>query len=236
MKKSIVIIGKGPSIKRCDKEYINSFDDVAICGRPIFLGYEHLIGNRADYDFLNCGDPRIYNRKLVKKLGIKEIFNIGAKKIERKREIVPFGYIKYEPDLRKKYISFFKDNYDLDPSCGLFALKYIIDTNKYDKISLVGFDMLKIEEEVYYFKKNEIQETLRHYYYDKKKDDKWIYDTNGIRKKKSGHDTEKSIIFLEDIFEKNKDIQFEILSNRNFKKLDNLKEVYKNDNNQVSSS
>ena len=53
LEKSVAILGKGPSVSRCTKEFIDSFDEVAACGRPVFLGYEHLIGNKAKYDFAN---------------------------------------------------------------------------------------------------------------------------------------------------------------------------------------
>ena len=44
MNKSVAIIGKGPSVKRCKREFVESFDEVAICGRPVFDGYEEFIG------------------------------------------------------------------------------------------------------------------------------------------------------------------------------------------------
>ena len=31
MSKSIIILGKGPSILRCNKEFVDKFDDIAIC-------------------------------------------------------------------------------------------------------------------------------------------------------------------------------------------------------------
>ena len=141
-KKSIVIIGKGPSISRCKEEYVNQFDEVAICGRPIFDNYQHLIGKRTHYDFLNCGDPRIYSPKLIKSLGIVKVFNTGGRKIKRDEKIVPFSHIEYEDDLRNKLLPYFKKKYVLDPSCGIFAFKYLLDSGKYDKIALVGFDLM----------------------------------------------------------------------------------------------
>ena len=52
MNKSVVIIGKGESVLRCTKEFVDTFDEVAICNRPVYEGYEHLISNHADYDFI----------------------------------------------------------------------------------------------------------------------------------------------------------------------------------------
>ena len=222
-KKSIIIVGKGPSVNKCNKDYVNSFDEVAICGRPIFKNYEHLIGERADYDFLNCGDPRIYSKDLIKKLGIKKIFNIGERKIERKINIIPFTDIDYESDLRCKLLPYFKKEYNLDPSCGIFAFKYLLDTKKYNKISLVGFDLLEVGENIYYFKKEEVQDSLKYYFYDNRKDDGWVYNKEGIRMKKSGHDSKISKKYIEDMIKNNKEISFEILSNRDFKLFDNLR-------------
>ena len=51
--KSVVIIGKGPSVQRCTKKFIDSFDDVAICNHPVYKRYEHLISNHADYDLIH---------------------------------------------------------------------------------------------------------------------------------------------------------------------------------------
>ena len=47
LEKSIAILGKGPSVARCTRKFIDSFDEVAICGRPVFDGYEEKIGERA---------------------------------------------------------------------------------------------------------------------------------------------------------------------------------------------
>ena len=42
--KSAVIIGKGPSILKTTPDYINRFDDVIICNKPIWDGYDkHMI-------------------------------------------------------------------------------------------------------------------------------------------------------------------------------------------------
>ena len=77
--KSVVIIGKGPSVQRCTKKYIDSFDKVAICNHPVYDGYEHLISNHADYDFINVGDPNPYSVERLESLGIKFIVNTGGR-------------------------------------------------------------------------------------------------------------------------------------------------------------
>ena len=47
MSKSVVIIGKGPSVLDSTREFIESFDEVAICNFPPIEGYEQYIGQRA---------------------------------------------------------------------------------------------------------------------------------------------------------------------------------------------
>ena len=81
MNNSIVIIGKGPSVQRCTEEFIDSFDEVAICNHPVYDGYEHLISNHAQYDFINVGDPNPYKKYRLESLGIKYIINTGGRYI-----------------------------------------------------------------------------------------------------------------------------------------------------------
>ena len=108
-KKSIAIIGKGPSILRSKKEIIDYFDDVAICNHPVFKNYEKYISNRAHLDFSNCGDPAPYSYEFVKKLRIREVFDIGARNITQPPNgMCPFDHIKYHPNIRGELLPFFK--------------------------------------------------------------------------------------------------------------------------------
>ena len=75
MPKSVVIIGKGPSVLKSIKEFVDSFDEVAICNFPPMEGYEQYIGNRATYHFFNAHDPNPYKKKILNGLGLKYIFN-----------------------------------------------------------------------------------------------------------------------------------------------------------------
>ena len=43
MKKSVAIIGKGPSVLKSTKEFVDTFDEVAICNFPQMEGYENYI-------------------------------------------------------------------------------------------------------------------------------------------------------------------------------------------------
>lgn len=225
--KSIVIIGKGPSITRCTKEYIDSFDEVAICGHPIYENYQHLISNRAKYDFLNCGDPNPYPAEFVKKLGITHVFNTGGRDIfPPRKDTVPFNNIEYHAGLRKILLPYFKEKYDLDPATGTMAFEMILRMKKHYKIALVGFDLMEINETNYYFDRKYVQSSLQKYYIDRAKDGNGkIYSIDGSRLVKSGHNTENTYKYMIDCFNYNSNILFEIISNREFPNLNNLKIV-----------
>ena len=216
--RSIAIIGKGPSINRCNRKYIDKYQDVAICGRPIFNKYEKLIGERAHYDFCNCGDPRIYSEPLIRKLGIKKVINtnkyIPRNRIKHTSKVCP-NWIEYDPNGRLKTINSFK-KYKLDPSSGTIAIEYLLQTKKYNKIGIFGFDLMEVGEDVYYFGKTEVQSSLQRLYKLK------IYSNNNKILKKCGHDKDKTFKYMCDIIQNNPQIKFEILSNRKFPKFNNL--------------
>ncbi len=217
---SIAIIAKGPSISRCKRKWIDKYDEVAICGRPVFDKYKKYIGDRAHYDFCNCGDPRIYPKGVMKKLGIIKVINTNKptkKNIVKNKKCIycPDG-IEYDPNGRFKVINFFKTKYNLDPATGTIAIQYLLQLKKYDKIGLFGFDLMMEGENVYYFPKNEVQQSLLRLYNNK------IYGKNGKRILKSGHESNKTLTYIKDVIKNNKNIQFEILSNRKFGNFTNL--------------
>jgi len=223
--KSIVIIGKGPSISRCTKEYIDSFDEVAICGHPIYTGYQHLISNRANYDFLNCCDPNPYSAEFVKKLGITHVFNTGGRDIfPPRKDTVPFEYIKYHSDVRGELLSYFKEKYDLDPATGTMAFEMVLRMKKHYKIALVGFDLMEIDEKNYYYDRKYVQQNLQRLYVDHPNEIN-IYSNSGIRLVKSGHDTEKTYQYMNECFNDNPTILFEITSNRKFPDCNNIRQI-----------
>ena len=215
---SIAIIGKGPSIKRCKRELLDKYDEIAICGRPIFNKYEHLIGDRAHYDFCNCGDPRIYPKGIMEKLGIKKVINTNKpiKREKVKKKNFCLSHIEYDPNGRTKVIDFFQNKYNLDPSTGTIAIEYLLREKKYKSIGIFGFDLMEQGENVYYFPKNEVQSSLQVYFRD------GTYTKDGKRIKKTGHDLNKTFKYMCDIIKENPKINFEILSNRKFPKLKNL--------------
>ena len=80
-KKSIIIFGKGQSVSRCTREFVDQFNDIAICGYPVINDFFfNLIKDREiKYHFANCGtfDDR-YDDKMNKKLKIKGIYNTNV--------------------------------------------------------------------------------------------------------------------------------------------------------------
>ena len=178
--KSVVIIGKGPSVQYSSKEFIDSFDEVAICNFPPMEKYQHLISNRAHYHFFNAGNYLPYDKQFINNLGLRKMFNTQAhwenpkgkfiKKLPT--NILPDYPVEYEWDygikLRKKY----ENKYGFWPSTGVMAFDYFLNSDDHSKICLVGFDFFSIGESVYYFSKEETVPTI-HYLWGK------IYSEDG---------------------------------------------------------
>ena len=78
MGKSIIILGRGYSVTKCTKEFVDLHDEVCIVNRVIYVNYEHLVSNHADYLFTNK-TGLIYNPNLTKELGIKEMLFTGKR-------------------------------------------------------------------------------------------------------------------------------------------------------------
>ena len=217
MNKSIVIIGKGPSALRCSKDFIDSHDEVAICGHPVFDGYEHIISNRAMYDFINCGDPNPYKIDRINSLGLKYIINTGGRKMTIPKCIIPYSKITYCPFYRGICLDYFQQNYDLDPSCGIMALHYFLNHNsEYNRISLVGFDLFQKGTKIYYFKRQEASPTLQYLW------NRGSYNNNDKITFDSGHNVENSYNYIIDQIKENSNIDFTIYTNYEFEKIDNL--------------
>ncbi len=220
MKKSIVIFGKGPSVSRCSKEIIDKYDDIAICNYPVLNDFFYnLIKDREiKYHFANCGtfDHR-YNDKTNNLLKIQGVYNCN-----KKSSIIPYynfltnkkifkGSIRetIEADLKKL-------NFDLDPSTGTLALNYIINTNIYNNILLVGFDNFKKGDQTYYYKPSDYNNKL-HYLIKNN-----TIKSDGIFNIISGHDTDKTKLFYEYLFTNNPNINFQLITNMDIKDFVNV--------------
>lgn len=193
LEKSVAILGKGPSVSRCTKEFIDSFDEVAACGRPVFLGYEHLIGNKAKYDFANrTATP--YSEDEKNRLGIEYIIDTGSN-------------TKIRDDFNHK---------NLDPSTGVLVFDYFLKREEYTKISLIGFDLFQTMEKMYYFKNEEFDPALQWLWND------GTYDQEGRLTIVSGHKTEETFNYFNDMFDLYSNKKFYIISSYSFEEKENV--------------
>lgn len=194
--KSIIVIGKGNSINRCTKDFVDGFDEVAICNRPPYEGFEHLISDHADYDFLTCHESAlVYSKDLWNKLNIKETILTGL-----------------NSEIRDRFS--FKN---LDPSTGTLAFYYFLLKKEYTHICLAGFDLMTKGSKEYYFDFKNLNPHL-HYLIPQR-----IYDGDLNRLVESGHNTEMTYEFMIESFKNNPDRKFTILTDYPFEPLDNLK-------------
>tara|TARA_Y100000389_G_scaffold204879_1_gene260373 strand:+ start:316 stop:984 length:669 start_codon:yes stop_codon:yes gene_type:complete len=215
MSKSIIIFGKGPSVLKCNKEYVNSFDDIALCNYPVLNDFFYnLISNRKiTYHFANCGSfDKRYTNKVNKILNIQYIINTNKPTNNYKNYLNNENqiFITSIVDGCKNYLK--KLNIKLDPSTGTQALIYILNSKLYNKIALVGFDNFKVNDNVYYYKKEEFNPELLYLF------DNGTYNNNTIIKK-SGHDSNITQKYYEYEFENNKNISFELITSMKLNKI-----------------
>ena len=219
--KSIIIIGKGPSVSRCTPKFINNFDDIAICNFPVFNDFFiNLIQNREiKYHFVNGGtfDDR-FNDSFNNTHKITGIYNCHYNHTSNYKSFLKNKNLFNDSFIREKTESYLIDNkFDLNPSTGTIAFNYLVRSNLYNKIALVGFDNYQQNKSVYYydisqanyklFLCNEGRNNIT-------KNGKWT----GI----GGHNpviTKKYYLFE---INKNKNIQFDFITNMKLPNLSNI--------------
>ena len=205
--KSIVLFGKGPSVSKCTKEIVEKYDDIVIINYPVLNDFflNLISGKKIKYHFSNCAtyDDR-YTDQVNDMLNIENILNTNKR---TKNSYVHYLKNKklFKDSIREKYETYFKNNFDLDPNSGIMALQYLIDTGEYDNILLVGFDNYKIGEQTYYYPIDNINTKL-----------KYLTGLNIITKEGnfnivSGHDPEKTEIYLSSLKNKYPNIKIERL-------------------------
>lgn len=175
--KSVVIIGKGPSVSNSTKAFIESFDEVAICNFPPMENYQHLISNRAKYHFVNAGNPFPYSKEFINKLGLTHVFNtsISPSSLNVDTEcFLPDHEVEYHPSHGIETTGMVYDGtlravgdakYNFWPSTGMLCFNYFYNSERHDKIALVGIDCYQKGSDVYYFGLNETKPNL-HYLWD----------------------------------------------------------------------
>jgi|10_taG_2_1085330.scaffolds.fasta_scaffold68636_2 hypothetical protein len=193
-KKSVAIIGKGPSVKKCSKTFIDKFDTIVACGRPIFNNkYEKYIGNRVHYDYANRTSTP-YTKEERKRLGIIRTIDTGSGSPVRES-------FKYK---------------DLDPSTGILAFHEYVTNSEFDKISLIGFDLFQVDNRMYYFDNDEFDLSVKWLWED------GTYDKDGNLTKISGHNTELTYEYLMSMIDLYPEKMFHIISSYTFEKRKNL--------------
>ena len=203
--KSILIFGKGPSVSRCTTEFVDKYDDIAICNFPVLNShFKNLIKNKKQiqYHFANCGtfDERYTNSVNVSILNIQGIYNTNKITSNRYIEYLGNNNKLFKDNIREKLLPYFKNKYDLDPNTGIMALQYILNLGKYNKIALVGFDNFKMGEQKYYYKPIAYNKKIKYLI------DKNVVTKEGLYNQICLHCPIKTKIYLQDVFKNNQNI------------------------------
>ena len=201
LEKSIAILGKGPSVARCTKEFIDSFDEVAICGRPIFDGYEEIIGRRAHWDFAN-ESAVAYSSEMRERLGNPIWINTDDQS-------------PYRKEFTEEYSGWFAGG----PSTGTFAFDWFVKKSEYTKIALIGFDLFPKGESLYYFKREEWNPNMEYLFHN------GTFSEDGRMLIDSLHDTKMTYKYMNEMFDKFNDKKFYIITDYPFEEKPNLKIV-----------
>ena len=213
--KSVIIIGKGPSVLQSTREFVESFDEVAICNWPPILGYEQYPGSKADFHFFNAGDPNPYEKNFLNSLDLTHAFNTSHVSVSREDKFCPAG-VTYNANYGEKRKPQFKKDHGFDPSTGILAFDYFVRNSDYDTIGLIGFDLFKVGTPVYYFSKNAVQPSLQYLF---SPDSHRPYTPDGIIKKESSHgSTEHVFAYINSMlerFNKNTRVPWEEKGNNN---------------------
>lgn len=208
--KSIILFGKGPSVSKCTKEIVGKYDDIAIINYPVLNDFflNLILGKKIKYHFANFNtfDER-YTDHVNDMLNIENIINTNRNKSNNYINHLKNKDLLFKESIRDKYETYFKNNFDLDPNSGIMALQFLIDTNEYDNILLVGFDNYKIGEQTYYFPIENINTKLKNIIGDNKD-----IKNDGKYNQVSGHNPEKTEIYLSSLKNKYPNIKIERLT------------------------
>ena len=219
---SIILFGKGPSVLKCSREIVEKHKEIGICNYPVLNDFfMNLIKNRTIlYHFANCGgfDKR-YTNDINKKIGIQKIFNTNImppNKLHRYKIFLKNDSIFSDENIYENYYNSIKNKHNFLPSTGIIMLKYIIDKNIYNTITLVGYDNFQKGSDTYYYSIKNYNEDLK-YLINKS------YDSEGKFIINSGHDVDKTKKYMEYLISTNTHIQFNMITNMKFEnKYENL--------------
>lgn len=183
MTKSVVIVGKGPSLLKSTGEFINSFDEIAFCNFPPVEGYENYIGTRCDWMFANMWDLNPYQNHVFENLGLKHLLNTHTEPCPKDKMYYREFDIEYNSNYGTGAVKEIKTKYGFDPSTGIQAFNFFVKNPKYDTIGLVGFDNFKVGQKAYYYSVGEVQASLKYLY----TDGDTPFTKEGIRRKPTLH-------------------------------------------------
>lgn len=201
LKNSVVIIAKGPSVLRSTTDWINQFEHKAIINHVPFDGFEDKIGEKADYWFKNW-QCRWYEPEYLDKIGIKCVVNTSSRMHHARgksfRDLFP-SHIETD-FMNFKHI--FKEKYDLEPPSGLMAIEYFVQKG-FENIGFVGIDLYEIGKPRYYVDTQE-------------------FGLDPIQNEPSGHDSNKSLIYINNTIKAHPKITFHIISDANICSANNV--------------
>ena len=152
----------------------------------------------------------LYDDRINNHFNIEEIYDIGAGKDNYIRRLNNKSI--YKENLKKKYLNEFITNHGFNehgPSCGIYSLHHILNTKKYNKISLVGFDNFQQGKQRYFFPVKDYNPSLLYLI------GRDITHDN-INIIKSLHDSTKTKEYMIKQFNEKKNIDFKLYSNINF--------------------
>ena len=202
--KSVVILGKGTSVKTCTESFVSSHDTICAINDVVFTEeYKPYIGFEADTQFCNSSVD-YYSKEVYNKLGLRQLIFHGKK--DQKFKTVPDYYQVDTVYVKPNLHTLFTTEYGFDPSGGVQAFYYFTVIEKYDIISLVGFDFYQVGSTPYYYKLEEGSRQLRNEII---KQDYKGYKINIP----SGHDSDRSIKFCHTLMGDYPDTTFNIISN-----------------------
>tara|TARA_R100000008_G_scaffold36503_1_gene20789 strand:- start:978 stop:1658 length:681 start_codon:yes stop_codon:yes gene_type:complete len=223
--RSVILLGKGPSILKLEAEYVEGFDQIAIANRPIWKGYEQHIPPKADIQYRNNSTEDFAKSEFID-LGIKTVISTASPD-ERLRprahhNIAEVRYPKWPVNQNRDSIVLSFGGKSFNASSGVVAFYDLVSCGKFSKVGVAGIDLLENGQRAYYFEPEEAPANMQYLF-------GGIYDRNGfIRKKESGHSEPGSREFMFYTMQKNAHIQFEIATNNHnlsesIKELENVR-------------
>lgn len=211
----IILIGRGASCLRCNREFVESHDLVAVVNKFIYAGYEKYVGTHADVQFITGGTSPFAKDQVIE-LGLKRVVYTNKNK---NRVVLPQYYYELGVEVVKSSppIKDIMDSGPLDPSSGVVGMYYLLNNYNVRTLSLVGFDLYEVGQTPYYFKKEEADRKLRYLW-------RGAYRGNKINQP-SGHNARLTALYMGKMFKEFAGVTFNIITNSTRLEAVNLKNI-----------